>query len=55
MSLDWAGYWDLNFNDYASGFVTLFCALHVSDWDVITSGFSAVTSDANGRVFFSSW
>lgn len=35
------GYWALNFNDYASALVTLFCCLHVSNFDVIASGFAA--------------
>jgi hypothetical protein len=29
--------------------------LHVSGWDVIASGFSAVTTEATGRVYFALW
>lgn len=47
-------FWTLNFNDMPSAFVTLFCCLHVSDFDVITSGFVAVTSTW-ARVYFTAW
>jgi Ca2+-binding EF-hand superfamily protein len=49
------GYWNLNFNDYPSGLVTLLCCLYVSNWDVIASGFSAVTTDASSRIYFTAW
>jgi Ca2+-binding EF-hand superfamily protein/membrane protein implicated in regulation of membrane protease activity len=48
------GFWTLNFNDMPSAFVTLFCCLHVSDFDVITSGFVAVTSPW-ARLYFAAW
>ncbi|KAJ1443383.1 hypothetical protein B484DRAFT_389541, partial [Ochromonadaceae sp. CCMP2298] len=32
-----AGYWGLNFNDFMSSCITLFCCLHVSDFDLITT------------------
>ena len=44
----------LNFNDMPTSFITLFSALRVSDFDVITSGFVAVTSKA-ARLFFAAW
>ncbi len=47
-------FYTLNFNDYPSAFVTLFCALHVSDFDVITDGFDAVTSGYS-KIFFAFW
>lgn len=48
------GYWDINFNDIPSGFVTLICCMHISGWDVITDGFVAVTSDY-AKLYFSVW
>eukprot|EP01038_Epipyxis_sp_PR26KG_P004464 gene4464-6313_t len=47
-------FWSLNFNDFLSAVVTLFVCLHVSDFDVVTSGFSAATSNA-ARIFFGAW
>lgn len=38
-----------------NSFVTLFTCLHVSGWDVIASGFSSVTNNFIGRVYFSMW
>jgi hypothetical protein len=35
-------------------FLTLFCCLHVSDFDVVTSGFTSTTSN-NSRLFFALW
>ena len=35
-------------------YITLFCCLHVSDFDVITSGFTAATSNAS-RLYFAAW
>lgn len=49
-----AGFWSINFNDMLSGFVTMFSCLHVSDFDVITSGFVAVTSPW-ARLYFTCW
>eukprot|EP01035_Chromulina_nebulosa_P020606 gene20606-26717_t len=48
------GFYTLNFNDFPSGFVTLFSCLHVSDFDVIASGFVAVTSTYS-RIYFTIW
>lgn len=47
-------FWDLNFNDMPSALVTLFCCLHVSDFDVITAGFVVVTNKF-ARVYFVAW
>jgi hypothetical protein len=49
-----SNYYDFNFNDFTGSFVTLFCVLHVSDFDVITSGFSVATGKS-ARVFFGLW
>ena len=46
------GYLPLNFNDYESGFVTLFCILVVNNWFVVVEGFVAVSDDFTGRLFF---
>ena len=35
-------------------YITLFCCLHVSDFDVITSGFTAATNNAS-RLYFAAW
>lgn len=48
------GFWGLNFNDFTGAFMTLFCCLHVSDFDVIASGYLAVTSQAS-RLYFAGW
>ena len=50
-----AGYLPLNFNDYESAFVTLFCILVVNNWFVVVDGFAAVTTDATARLFFLSF
>ncbi len=47
-----SNFYSLNFNDYPSAFTTLFICLHVSDFDVITTGFSSVTSKGSARLFF---
>ena len=47
-------YWDLNFNDIPSALVTLFCALHVSDFDILTEGFVVVTNKY-ARIYFVAW
>jgi hypothetical protein len=47
-------YYDLNFNDLTSALVTLFCCLHVSDFDVITEGFVVVTNKY-ARLYFLAW
>ena len=49
-----SNYYDFNFNDFTGSFVTLFCVLHVSDFDVITSGFSVATGKS-ARIFFGLW
>ena len=46
------GYLPLNFNDYESGFVTLFCVLVVNNWFVLVEGFVAVSDEWTGRAFF---
>ena len=48
-------YYQLNFNDLPNGFVLLFTCIHVSGWDTISSGFSAVTNEFTGRIYFSLW
>lgn len=48
------GYWPLNFNDFASACMTLFCCLHVSDFDVIATGFTTTTSNWS-RLYFTAW
>jgi hypothetical protein len=45
----------LNFNDMAGSFVVLVACLHVSSWDTIAGGFSAVTSTVISRVYFTAW
>ena len=47
-----SNFYSLNFNDYLSAFTTLFICLHVSDFDVVTTGFSSVTSKGSARLFF---
>ena len=49
-----SNYWPLNFNDFPSGFITLFCLLHVNNMHIIASGFTAVTSTWS-EVFFAVW
>eukprot|EP00033_Pygsuia_biforma_P006507 GCRY01007295.1.p1 GENE.GCRY01007295.1~~GCRY01007295.1.p1 ORF type:complete len:227 (+),score=67.50 GCRY01007295.1:129-809(+) len=46
-----SGYYVLNFNDFASALVTLFCLLVVNNWYIIMDGHVAVTSEW-ARVFF---
>ncbi|KAH8050130.1 hypothetical protein JL721_11496 [Aureococcus anophagefferens] len=46
------GYLPLNFNDYESGFVALFCVLVVNNWFVLVEGFVAVSDEWTGRAFF---
>lgn len=48
-------YYILNFNDMVSAFSTLFCALRVSDFDVITEGFVIVTGSRSTRIYFALW
>lgn len=48
-------YYILNFNDMVSAFSTLFCALRVSDFDVITEGFVIVTGSKATRIYFALW
>lgn len=48
------GYWALNFNDLPSSLVTLFCCLHVSDFDVITEAFNLLAGWP-ARLFFAVW
>jgi Na+-transporting methylmalonyl-CoA/oxaloacetate decarboxylase gamma subunit len=45
----------LNFNDFGSAALTLFCCLKVSDFDVITSGFATAVNDYGSRVYFATW
>jgi hypothetical protein len=49
-----AGYYALNFNDFMSACITLFCCLHVSDFDIIASGFTATTTE-NAKGYFALW
>lgn len=48
------GYWPLNFNDFASASMTLFSCLKVSDFDIITTGFTSTTSNW-ARLYFTVW
>ena len=48
------GFWALNFNDFASACMTLFACLHVSDFDVIATGFTTTTSNWS-RLYFTLW
>lgn len=45
----------LNFNDMTGSFVLLITCLHVSSWDTIAGGFSAVTNSSTSRAFFTAW
>ncbi|RYH05590.1 hypothetical protein EON65_44275, partial [archaeon] len=47
-------YWALNFNDFVSACMTLFTCLRVSDFDIIASGFSTVTTNG-AKVYFTAW
>lgn len=49
-----AGFYPLNFNDFMSASITLFCCLHVSDFDTVASGFTA-TTNSKAKVFFIVW
>jgi len=44
-------YWDLNFNDFSSGMVTLFILLIVNNWFVVANAFLILT-DSNWSVIF---
>ena len=44
----------INMSTLVGAYITLFCCLHVSDFDVITSGFTAATSNAS-RLYFGAW
>ncbi|CAK9094201.1 Two pore calcium channel protein 1 (Calcium channel protein 1) (AtCCH1) (Fatty acid oxygenation up-regulated protein 2) (Voltage-dependent calcium channel protein TPC1) (AtTPC1) [Durusdinium trenchii] len=46
-----AQYWPLNFNDFLSALVTLFCLMVVNNWYVVADGFMAVTSNYSA-IFF---
>lgn len=46
-----AEYWPLNFNDFPSSLVTLFCLMVVNNWYVVADGFMAVTGNY-AAVFF---
>ena len=48
-------YWNLNFNDFTAGLVTLFTALHVNNVYVTSSGFESVLSTYSPRLFFAAW
>jgi hypothetical protein len=45
----------LNFNDFCSAVLTLFCCLKVSDFDVIASGFATSVDTFGARCFFAAW
>ena len=49
-----AAYWSLNFNDFTSSLITVFCMLHVSDFDIIAEGF-VVTTGIAARLYFIAW
>lgn len=49
-----SGYWPLNFNDFPSGFVTMFILLHVNNMHVVTRGF-VVTNNQWAELFFGAW
>jgi len=44
-------YWSLNFNDFPSGLVTLFCLMVVNNWFVVADGFLKVTNKS-ASIFF---
>merc|ERR1712187_562132 len=48
-------YYALNFNDFFSGMVTLFCLMVVNNWFVIADGFWRVTGTYFTCVFFVSF
>ena len=45
----------MNFNDMPGSFVVLISCLHISSWDTIAGGFSAVTSVGVSRTYFVFW
>ena len=47
-------FWKINFNDFTGAFITLFCLIHISDFDVIASGFVSVTN-SYARIYFALW
>lgn len=47
-------YWSLNFNDFPSGLVTLFCLMVVNNWFVVADGFLRVTNKS-ASIFFVSF
>lgn len=49
-----AAYWSLNFNDFPSGLVTLFCLMVVNNWFVVADGFLRVTNKS-ASIFFVSF
>jgi hypothetical protein len=48
-------FWGLNFNDFTNSCITLFCCLHISDFDIIASGFTSTTNNNWNRLFFALW
>ena len=48
-------FWPFNFNDVPSGVMTLVTLMHVSDWDVITGGFTAALDSKYPRIYFTLW
>lgn len=48
-------FYTINFNDFASACITLFCCLKVSDFDVIASGFTSTVSVSGARFYFAAW
>ena len=49
-----AGYFGLNFNDFLSAWFALCSCLHVSDFDLVASGFTATTAPA-AKLYFALW
>jgi hypothetical protein len=47
-------FWPINFNDFMSSMSTLFICLHVSDFDVVTTGFTSSTTPYS-RIYFGLW
>eukprot|EP00501_MAST-03F_sp_TOSAG23-6_P000298 GSMAST32.ASY1.ANO1.305.1 assembled CDS len=52
VSLEPDAYYPNNFNDFASGLVTLFELLVVNNWFIIMDGFAAATGSDWSRWFF---
>jgi len=46
-------YLTLNFNDFGSGFVTLFCLMVVNNWNVVANGYLLIMGDAACLFFVS--